>query len=131
MPLELPGSAGVRPLGPQPGHDAHAGTLRARRLGLESQSEPVVLMHKDCPICRSEGFQARSRVELRHGERSVLATLYEVGDGFLALDQAGLSEIAWARLEVARPMSENLSAARARKMPSIIDLFQRPLLSSR
>ena len=123
MPLDLPGTAGARPLAPRSSHDAHGGTLRARRLGLESQSEPLVLMHKDCPICRSEGFQARSRIELRHGERSVLATLYQVGDGFLALDEAGLSEIAWTRLEVAEddeivavhPRAlESLSAVRAK-----------------
>ena len=123
MPLEVSGTAGAVPLAPQPGHDAHGATLRVRRLGLESQSEPIVLMHKDCPLCRSEGFQARSRIELRHGERSVLATLYQVGDGFLALDEAGLSEVAWTRLEVAEndeilavhPRAlESLSAVRAK-----------------
>ena len=64
MPLDLPGSASERSVEPQSNHDAHPGTLRVRRLGLESQSEPLVLMHKDCPICRPEGFQARSRIEL-------------------------------------------------------------------
>lgn len=123
MPFEAPGSDGARLPGPRTNHDAHGSTLRARRLGLESQSEPIVLMHKDCPVCRSEGFQARSRIELRHGDRSVLATLYQVGDGFLALDEAGLSEIAWTRLEVAEDDAivavhpralESLSAVRAK-----------------
>lgn len=75
--------------------------LRARRLGLESQYEPIVLMHKDCPVCRSEGFAARTRVELRIGNRTAIATLYQVGDGMLAVDEAGLSEAAWRRLEAA------------------------------
>jgi thymidine phosphorylase len=74
--------------------------LKARRLWLESQQQPIVLMHKDCPICRSEGFTARTRVQLRHGDRTALATLYQVGDNILSPDEAGLSESAWSKLAV-------------------------------
>jgi thymidine phosphorylase len=97
--------------------------MRARRLGLESQSEPVVILHKDCPICRSEGFRARSRIELRHGAHSVIATLYQVGDGYIGVHDAGLSEAAWRKLQVAEgdPLEaahpqalESLSAVRAK-----------------
>lgn len=107
---------------PSPGSDA-AHTLRARRLGLESQYEPIVLMHKDCPVCRSEGFTARTRVELRNGQQTALATLYQVGNGFLGTDEAGLSEAAWAKLgacngdliSVAHPRPlASLSAVRAK-----------------
>ena len=31
-------------------------SVRARRLGLDTQYEAVVFMHKDCHVCRSEGF---------------------------------------------------------------------------
>jgi thymidine phosphorylase len=55
-------------------------------------------MHKDCPVCRSEGFAARTRVELRVGGRHALATLYQVGDGFIGIGEAGLSEAAWNKL---------------------------------
>lgn len=97
--------------------------LAARRLGLETQTEPVVLMHKDCPVCRSEGFQARSRIELRHGERSVLATLYQVGDGFLNPDEAGLSEAAWNRLGVHE--GDLLVVAHPRALPSLASVRAR------
>ena len=80
----------------EPGRPGHV--LRARRLGLESQHEPIVLMHKDCAICRSEGFAARSRVALEVGERSAIATLYQVGGDLIAQDEAGLSEAAWQKL---------------------------------
>jgi hypothetical protein len=30
-------------------------SIRARRLGLDTQYEAVVFMHKDCHVCRSEG----------------------------------------------------------------------------
>jgi thymidine phosphorylase len=97
--------------------------LRARRLGLESQTEPLVIMHKNCPVCRSEGFRAKSRVELRFNDRSVVATLYQIDDGLVAEDQAGLSEAAWKKLlpnegdviEAAHPLAiESLSAVRAK-----------------
>lgn len=85
--------------GPKPSGEAVAPhRLKARRLGLESQHEPIVLMHKDCPVSRSEGFAARSRVELRLGERRAIATLYQVGDSIIAADEAGLSEAAWHKL---------------------------------
>lgn len=97
--------------------------LTARRLHLESQTEPLVIMHKDCPICRSEGFRARSRIELRHGDERVVATLYQVGDGYVEVHEAGLSEAAWRRLKISEgdvlearhPQAlESLSAVRAK-----------------
>jgi thymidine phosphorylase len=91
--------------------------LKARRLGLESQDEPIVLMHKDCPICRSEGFAARARIELRNGDRATLATLYQVGDGFLSIDEAGLSEAAWAKLDARE--GDLIAAVHPRPLPSM------------
>lgn len=75
-------------------------TVVARRLGLFTQHEAIVLMRADCHVCRAEGLAARSQVRLAAGGREVLATLYQVADGLLAHDEAGLSEAAWARLGV-------------------------------
>jgi thymidine phosphorylase len=97
--------------------------LRAKRLHLESQTEPLVIMHKNCPVCRSEGFRARSRVELKLDDRAVVATLYQLDDGLVAEDEAGLSEAAWRKLrtddgdviEAAHPRAlASLSAVRAK-----------------
>lgn len=74
--------------------------LRARRLGIETQHEPIVLTHADCPVARSEGFAARAQVELIAGGRSALATLYQVKDGIIAIDEVGLTETVWHRLGV-------------------------------
>ncbi len=73
-------------------------TLRARRLGLDTQYEAVVFMHKECLVCRSEGFSAHTRVLLRHGERQVIATLYQVTGDLIRRNEAALSESAWTRL---------------------------------
>jgi thymidine phosphorylase len=72
--------------------------LRARRLGIDTQHEAVVLMHKDCSVCKSEGFTAHTRVLLRARDRHVIATLYQVTTDLVAHDEAALSESAWARL---------------------------------
>ena len=72
--------------------------LRARRIGIDTQYEAVVFMHKECSVCRSEGFTAHNRVLLRAGERHVIATLYQVTTDLIAHDEAALSESAWFRL---------------------------------
>ncbi|MBX9773927.1 MAG: thymidine phosphorylase family protein [Xanthobacteraceae bacterium] len=73
-------------------------SVRARRLGLDTQYEAVVVMHKDCAVCRSEGFSAHARVQLCNGKRRVIATLYQATGDLVAHDEAALSESAWRRL---------------------------------
>ena len=48
--------------------------LRAKRLGIETQHEPIVLTHADCPVARSEGFGARAQVELSANGRTALGS---------------------------------------------------------
>ena len=57
-------------------------------------------MRRDCPVCRSEGFTAHSRILLRAGERRVIATLYQVTGALIDIHDAALSESAWERLGV-------------------------------
>ena len=78
----------------------HPTNLRARRLGLITQDEAIVLMRTDCHVCKSEGLAARARVLLRSGEREVVATLYQIENDWLQTDEAGLSEAAWSRLKM-------------------------------
>lgn len=85
---------------PHPPSPLPSGALKARRLGIDMQHEAVVFMHRDCHVCRAEGFTAHARVELHCGDRSIIATLYHVVSDLLRLDEAGLSESAWRRLEL-------------------------------
>jgi thymidine phosphorylase len=55
-------------------------------------------MRTDCHVCRSEGLTPHSRVLLSAGDREAIATLYQLSDGLLGVDEAGLSEAAWTRL---------------------------------
>ncbi len=73
-------------------------TLRARRIFIDSYQEPVIYMHKDCPVCRSEGFEAQSRVRVTFGRRSIIATLNVVMNELLNHGEAGLSESGWKAL---------------------------------
>jgi thymidine phosphorylase len=80
--------------------DPLAHPLHAVRLGLETQREPIVLMHADCPVARSEGLTARTQVEIEAAGRTSLATLYQVRSDMLRPDEVGLSEVVWRRLGV-------------------------------
>ena len=75
-----------------------ANSVHARRLGLDTQYEAVVFMHKESHVCRSEGFTAHARVLLCHGAQQVIATLYQVTGDLVAHNEAALSESAWKRL---------------------------------
>jgi thymidine phosphorylase len=72
---------------------------RARRLEIDTGQEAVVYLHRDSPVCRSEGFDSETRIRVQVGDQSILATLNVVTGPLLALDEAGLSEAAWNRLE--------------------------------
>src|SRR5512142_2569558 len=72
--------------------------LRIRRLGIDTYQEPVVFIRTDSHVCRSEGFEAQSRVELHRNGTHIIATLNVVRPDStigLQLDEAGLSESAW------------------------------------
>lgn len=73
-------------------------TLRLRRLGIDTYDEPVIYMRSDCHICRSEGFEAHSRLTVRLAEKSIIATLHMVTSDLLNVDEASLSESAWKLL---------------------------------
>src|SRR5690606_19423398 len=73
-------------------------TLRTRRLHIDTYQEPVVYMRADCHICRSEGFEAQSRVAVRSERHDLIATLNVVTDAILGAGELGLSEAAWRKL---------------------------------
>lgn len=72
--------------------------LRARRLGIDTHAEPIVFLRKDSAVSRSEGFSPHSRILLSAGQRQAIATLYQIENGMLAPDEAGLSNAAWQLL---------------------------------
>jgi thymidine phosphorylase len=69
----------------QPAH------LIYKRLGIDTLQEHVAFMHRDCHICKSEGLQAQTRVELHHGAKRVIAIVNVVQSHLLSCHEIGLS----------------------------------------
>ncbi len=68
--------------------------LRLKILGIDTYRQPVVYMHRECFICRSEGFTAQARVRVELNGREIIATLNVIDSDLLKPDEAGLSN--WA-----------------------------------
>jgi thymidine phosphorylase len=96
--------------------------LYLTRPGIDTHQELVVYMREDCFVCRSEGFDAQSRVQIICGDRSIIATLTIVKGDLLSHQKAGLSEVAWIQLQAqegekavfrhAPPVEANFTARR-------------------
>ena len=76
-------------------HLPDAAGLIARRAGILTYQSPVVYMRVECEICRSEGFEAQTRVEIEWEGRTVIATVHHVAADWLGHGETGLSEPAW------------------------------------
>lgn len=97
--------------------------LRLRRIGIDTYQEPVVYLQRDCDVCRSEGFEAQSRVEVQLRGRRIIATVNVVVGELIAPGEAGLSESAWNLLKAQpgddgsvhhSPPLDSLSSVRAK-----------------
>ena len=75
-----------------------AAGLRLRRLGIDTYQELVVYLRSDSQISKSEGFEAQSRVEVWRGTTRVLCTVNVVRQALIAIDEIGVSEVAWRAL---------------------------------
>ncbi|NVK39962.1 MAG: thymidine phosphorylase family protein [Oceanospirillaceae bacterium] len=107
--------------------------LEARRLGIDTRQEPIVFMRSDCPVCRSEGFAALSRVLVSSDSQHIIATLNIVTSDMVAPGQIGFSESAWRRLDLVEgtpihvshpPPIQSLSYVRAKVYGHTLDEMQ-------
>lgn len=91
-------------------------TLRVKRMHIDTLQQPIIYMHRQCHVCRSEGFNALSRMRVtlvsntsedssgaketqvsRNG--TIIATLNVVdNEEVLTANEVGLSEAAWRLL---------------------------------
>lgn len=108
---------------PKIGEGEHATHLKVRRLGLLTQDEAIVLMRADCHVCKSEGLASRARVLLSAGGREVIATLYQVDNDWLAVDEAGLSDAAARRLELSN--GDHVAVSHPPPLESLADVRRR------
>lgn len=78
-------------------------TLKLRKISIDTYRENVAYLHRDCPVYRSEGFQALSKIEIHKAGNGVpvIAVLNVVDDdNILAPDELGLSEQGFAQLNL-------------------------------
>ncbi len=101
----------------------NASGLRLRLLGIDTLQEHVIYMRRDCHVCRAEGFEAQTRVEVALREHRIIATLNVVDTELLAPGEASLSTRAWQALGAAAndtvkvahaPTLDSLSAMRSK-----------------
>jgi len=78
-------------------------TLKLRKISIDTYRENVAYLHRECPVYRSEGFQALSKIEIHKAVAgaTVIAVLNVVDDeNILAPDELGLSEQAYTQLNL-------------------------------
>ncbi|MCK9907592.1 thymidine phosphorylase family protein [Microbacteriaceae bacterium K1510] len=71
--------------------------LKIRRVNLDTGRENVVVLSRRSVALRPDVFRGFSRVELKAGDRELLATLLLTDDGMVGTDELGLSEPAFRR----------------------------------
>jgi thymidine phosphorylase len=81
------------------GHHTHR--LKFKNLFIDTNQELVVFMPRSCHVCKSEGFQALTRLTVSYNSKSIIAALFVTNDGLLQEGEISLSESAARKLEVA------------------------------
>lgn len=79
-------------------HTKHS--LRFRNLGIDTNQELVVFMPASCHVCKSEGFQALTRLSISFNGFSIIAGLNITSDGLLKEGEISLSKSAIEKLNV-------------------------------
>lgn len=76
--------------------------LTVRRMPIDTHSENVAFLRRDCPLYQAEGLRALTKIEVKGGRRHLLATLNIVeangGPALIAPHELGLSTEAFDRL---------------------------------
>ena len=103
--------------------------LMLRRLAIDTNRENVAYLHRDCPLYRTEGFQALSKLEVRDGHRQILAVLNVVDDaGIVGVEDIALSEQAFAQMGL--PEGTRVTIGHA-EPPSSMEAVRRKLRGDR
>lgn len=79
--------------------EEHIHQLIYKDLFIDTNQELVVFMPASCHVCKSEGFQALTRVTVSFNDKSIIATLNVTNDGILHEGEISLSESAAKKLD--------------------------------
>ena len=81
-------------------NEKHQHLLTFKNLHIDTNQELVVFMPASCHVCKSEGFQALTRVIVSLNDKNIIAALNVTSDGLLAEGEISLSESAAIKLAV-------------------------------
>jgi len=76
--------------------------LKVKSVAIDTFKENVAYLHRDCPLYRTEGFQALMKIEiyLKKSDTPILAVLNIVDDSNIVnVDELGLSKQAFKQLK--------------------------------
>lgn len=73
--------------------------LYAHRIGIDTYNQVIVFLRSDCTVCRAEGFELPSKIQVNFNGHFVIATLNIVDSKLLPEKTIGLSEFAWELLK--------------------------------
>ena len=79
-------------------HTNHS--LLFRDIGIDTNQELVVFMPASCHVCKSEGFQALTRLSISFNGSAIIAALNITSDGLLKEGEISLSKSAIQKLNV-------------------------------
>ncbi len=74
--------------------------LIIKDLGIDTYNENILFLRADCPICKSEGFTALTRLEVYRNGNHIVATLNIIHSDLLKDCEASLSSKAMNRLDL-------------------------------
>jgi len=83
--------------------------LRVKKVGIDTYHENIAYLSFGCELCKSQGFGALSKIEVRGDGKSILATLNMTENGLVKSTEIGLSDIAFERLGMAQGTEVSLS----------------------
>ncbi len=89
-------------------------TLKLRRVAIDTYHENVAFLHRNCPVYRSEGFQALSKIEIQQENdgQPVIAVINVVDDeAITAPGELGLCEQVYDQLGVTEGSAVRISHA--------------------
>ncbi|MCB1024555.1 MAG: thymidine phosphorylase family protein [Acidobacteria bacterium] len=98
--------------------------LRLKRLGVDSRNEHLVFMRSDCPVCKSEGFEALNRIRVTSANRTLVASLVVMDNPHtLGQHEVGLSDAAIRFLQAKE--GDSLTLSHLKSLDSMSDVRQK------
>lgn len=79
--------------------DGELNKLKLIKIGLDTLNEFYIILNANCFVCKSEGFETLTRVQVTHNNKTIVATLAIIHSDVMSENDASLSESAWKEFD--------------------------------